>query len=280
MALDMLRQALVAIPPQVYFFAIGFLFIGWYVAHMLLANRRRERQVREWCEAAGFAYRKGPVAASSLAPMRALTPQPESPVAGSLPDGIISVDAERVAEGVRGGVALRIFDATEVCRSHRSHRGHGTTSWSSRYHTWVLFELPDCDLPRLSFFAASAKGPGSLEGRILAAVAAVGDSLATKATGGLERASLPGHPGLALVSDNPSRARALFEPLCDFFGDKRGWAVEAEGPWVLVGCSPLMVGSDWCRRPLVDYVAVKKYDQFVTSALGIAERIRATASAG
>jgi hypothetical protein len=279
MTLDTLRQALVAIPGQVYFFAVGFLLIGWYVAHMLLAHRRRERQVRDWCEAAGFEYRKGPVAASSLAPMRALTPQaaPQEAAAGSLPDGTVSVDAERVAEGVRGGVALRLFDATEVCRSHR---GHGTTSWSPRYHTWVLFELPDCDLPRLSFFAASTKGPGSLEGRILAAVAAVGDSLATNATRGLERVTLPGHPGLALVSDNPARARALFEPLCDFFGDKRGWAVEAEGPWLLVGCSPLMVGSDWCRRPLVDFVAVKKYDALVMNALGIAERIRAAASAG
>jgi hypothetical protein len=270
-----LRQAFLAIPGAVYFFAVTLLFIGWWVARTLRAYKRRAAQVQHWCETRSFEYTRGPVPASSLAPMYVLTAQ-EQPLPAALGPGsgrVASVNAECVARGMRAGVPLWVFDETRV---HRSDNGRGRTRWTSRYRTWVLFELAACNLPRLVLLALSNKGPASFGEGLLGAVASLGDRFTTD---GLELSRFEGQPGLLLRSNDPARAHALIEPLVGFFDERRGWGIEAEGPWLLVGCEPQLVGEGWYRRPLMDFVAVEKYDDLVDNAIAVAERLRAAASA-
>jgi hypothetical protein len=256
------------------FFGAGILFIGWYVARALTAHRRRASQVRQWCDAAGFRYQEDPVEASTLAPMRALAPDPEH-VEGRVAAvaRVVSVTAERMALGTRDGVPLTIFDQVRTARSDSGSRSTGT----ARSQTRVLIEGTGPELPGLWFMVASVGRDSSFASRTVGAAAAVAASFATD---GLARVKLPGHPGLLLRSEDPARAQALFEPLCDFFADKSGWGIEAEGRWMTVGCDPAFLGKGWYRRPLMDYVAVEKYDEFLARALQIAEQVRAAAAAG
>jgi hypothetical protein len=266
MTLDTIRHALANVPMAVYILASGFLFFVWYIARQLRAHKVRSKDVRDWCQTAGFHYEEGPVPASDLAPMQFLLTSPP-PTANATTSRETPVEAQRIATGSRDGWAVRVFDESRTYHSH----DHGKTSWTTRFRTWVLVSCRGCELPRLSFSALY--GDTSLGARLIGTFVKLSEVAAGDGSGNVR---LAGHPGLFLSSDNPERARALFEPLAEFFRDQQGLFIEAQGPWLLVGRDPRMAGSGWNRGPLIELVATTKYEELIATTLQVAEHLGAS----
>jgi hypothetical protein len=234
-------------------FGLGILLIILAISASVARGRRRNGQIRDWAFRNGYQYEAGPVPASELAPIAQFT----------LDDKTTSADAFNVARGSR----LTLADLRRTSVRHFGAYGN-TTDHSTRTVSCAFTKL-GTPLPPFSFSALTAKGPDSLQGRLMGGVVSLAKAVGGGTAGDV--VAIENRPGFLLMTHQAEAVRSLFAAgRAEFFDDKCGWSVECDGSWLLVVCDPSIYGAEkgWPRTQLVD---AGHFDEFVSIARSILE---------
>lgn len=234
-------------------FGLGILLIVLAISASVARGRRRKGQIRDWAFRNGYQYEEGPVPAIELAPIAQF----------AIDKTTTSADAFNVARGSK-------FTLADLRRTSVRHFGAygNATDYSTRSVSCAFTRL-GTPLPPFSFSALTAKGPDTLQGRLMGGVV----SLAKAAGGGTigDVVDVENRPGFLLTTHQAGDVRPLFASgRAQFFDDKCGWSVECDGSWLLLVCDPNIYGADkgWSRTSLVD---AGHFDEFVSIARSIHE---------
>jgi len=219
-------------------FALVTLLIIWAVVGAILGSRRRRSNIKEWAFRHGYQYFDGPMPATELAPMKAVTP-----------DGkLIRADASNIAQG-----RVTLFDLTMTTRSQFGRRRANQDS--TKTMSCAIFKLAE-PLPRFQFSAVTAADSGmqsTMMGMVKSLAALVADTH--------DMIPIESRPGYLLRGEEAERIKPLFtDERVKFFDDKCGWSVEVDGTCLMVSCDPAMYEHGWERSTVVDE---KNYDDFV-----------------
>jgi hypothetical protein len=232
-------------------FGLGILLIILAISASVARGRRRKGQIRDWAFRNGYQYEEGPVPAGELAPIAHF----------AIDKSTTRADAFNVARGSK-------FTLADLRRTSVRHFGayDNQTDYSTRSVSCAFARL-GTPLPPFSFSALTAKGPESLQGRLMAGVVSLAKGVAGDALG--EVVAIENRPGFLLTTHQAEEVRPLFASgRAQFFDDKCGWSVECDGSWLLLVCDPSIYGAGkgWSRTGLVD---AEHFDEFAGIARSI-----------